>query len=143
MENMTMTDKNEETQESKTDIIFVKIGKFVDWIEIDIDDPDEVDFMQTVVEPFLDLSIRKDDKGVANQKFHFSDKSGSQYNTTIRALVTGGMKVYYHDADIKPNLTPFLSERKAGLVNNLLDEISEYMYDMEVAKQQNTQQQPE
>lgn len=119
------------------DIIFVKVGKAIDWMEIDTDDENNKDFMDQVIEPFLDLTINaKTDSKTASTKFNFQDKKGKKYSENVKNLVSGGMKVYYGDSDTQPNLTIFLPDRAEGMAESLVDCIVDYIWD----KQHPTQQ---
>lgn len=111
-------------------IVFVKIGKAVDWVEIDVSQPENVNYMFDVVEPFLDFVVdTPENKKLASTKLECVDDAGTKYTPTVRELIGGAMKVYYGDSDQQPNLTPLLPDRTAGLATDLLDQIAEFVFE--------------
>lgn len=119
------------------DIIFVKVGKAVDWFENDSSTEEGQNYMFSVVEPFLDLAIDgRTNTKTSRTKLSFKDNAGKQYNVSIGELLkNSGIKVYYEDYGTPPNLTPFIPERVPGLAENLFLEVAEFMYDRQVTLQ--------
>lgn len=111
------------------DLLFLKIGSKFDWIEVDVEDESGAEYMETVIEPFLDMAVSvKGNEKLGRTKFQCEDNSGKSYFVTVKDLVNNaGLKVYYHDADTQPNLTPFIDSRAEGMLQSLLEEIDVFV----------------
>lgn len=115
-------------------IVFVKVGKAVDWFEID-DTPESQEYLQDVVEPFLDLSVAtKGNNGIAKKLLYWEDSNGNKYSASVKELVSGAIKLYYSDSPTPPNLTPFESDRRIGMATDLFVSVADFIYDYQRSK---------
>lgn len=111
------------------DLLFLKIGSKFDWMEIDVSDESSAEYMETVIEPFLDMAVSvKGNERLGRTRFQCEDNNGKSYFVTVKDLVNNaGLKVYYHDSETKPNLTPFVDSRAEGMLQSLLEEIDVFV----------------
>ena len=104
------------------DVIVCKLGKFFDFITVTPD----CDYIVDTIEPFLDLSVAKDNP-LARQKLDFADEEGKKYSRSVSELVRSGIKIYYHDAELKFNPDKFPGTRRKGMAEAMLEEIDYFV----------------